>query len=365
MKIVYDLRIVEEHMHGMARYALELLRSMLKLGEDLQLGVLLSSPEHQKLLPDDERISIWVCSLSPYGPKSQAHLPRLLRRISPQLYHCPFFGPPVFYNGPMAITLHDLIHLRFPEDYGLKQKLYYRLVVGPAARKARAVFTVSQHSKKDLVELLGLDPGRVHVTYNGVSPEFLPLEPAVIEALRSELGLPNRYILGVGNKKPHKNLAGLVEAHARLKAERDLVPDLILVGVKQADLPGVQPGGQVRCIPHLGDRELPLYYAAAEMVVQPSFYEGFGLPALEGLASGAPVIVSDRASLPEVVGDSGLISGPGPDALCQAMARLLDDDALRRRLAKAGPARAARFTWEAAALKTLEVYRAICGPDEA
>jgi glycosyltransferase involved in cell wall biosynthesis len=359
MKIVYDLRIVQDHMHGMARYALELLQAMLKLGEDLQVGVLLPDAGQQELLPGDERISVWVCGLAPYGPQSQIQIPRLLKQIGPDIYHCPFFGPPVFYNGPMAITLHDLIHMIFPQDYGLKQKLYYRYVVGPAVRKAKAVFTVSQHSKNDLVEMLGVAAGRVHVTYNGVGPEFSPLDQQEQQKARTKLDLPQSYILGVGNNKPHKNLSNLIKAHALLKNGHTQVPELILVGVSSDDLSGMELTPDVRCISHLKDDELPLYYGAAQMVVMPSLYEGFGLPALEGMASGAPVIVSDRASLPEVVGDSGLICAPDFESLARSMAELMQDENLRQKLAQSGPVRAAQFTWEAAARKTLEVYRQI------
>ena len=365
MKIVYDLRIVEDHMHGMARYALELLRALLARGGDLELGVLLSHADRQELLPDDERLTTWVCSLAPYGPQSQIQLPRLLNHIEPDLYHCPFFGPPVFYNRPMVITLHDLIHVKFPRDYGLKQKLYYRYVVGPAARKARTVFTVSEHSKKDLVRYLGLDPARVQVTYNGAGADFKPLEPGQKEQIKQKYNLPGGYILGVGNKKPHKNLAGLVRAHALLLEQNPQAPELVLVGVGSEDIDAAAPGPRVRCIPHLKDHEMPLYYGASHMVVEPSFYEGFGLPALEAMASGVPVIVSDRASLPEVVGDAGIVSAPEPEALCSAMAGLLADDELRLKLCAAGPKRAAGFTWEAAARKTLETYRRICKAEEA
>jgi glycosyltransferase involved in cell wall biosynthesis len=358
MKVVYDLRILEPKMHGMARYALELLGAMLALDKDMRIGALIPGPEVIPNLPGDERLTLWQCALPPYGPKSQFALPKLLAKLEPDIYHCPFFGPPVGYDGPMLITLHDLIHVKFARDYGLRQKLYYRYVVGPAARKARRVFTVSQQSKKDLVELLGVTPKKVVVTYNGVAPGFKPLDPQARPAVRRELGLPPAYILGVGNPKPHKNLAALIKAHGILREAgpgRE-IPSLVLVGVKRGDLPG---DAQVHFLSHLDDQGLIKAYGAAEMVVVPSLYEGFGLPALEAMACAAPVIVSDRASLPEVVGKAGLVSDPSPPALAAAMGSMLADKELRTRLTRAGLKQAARFSWERVARETLDTYREV------
>ena len=218
MKLVYDLRILEPKMHGMARYALELLIAMLEQGGDMRVTALVPDQEAALRLPPDQRLQARICELAPYSPKSQLALPRLLAGLKPDIYHCPFFGPPRFYKGPMLITLHDLIHLKFPRHYGLKQRLYYRLVVGPAARSADRVFTVSRHSKQDLVKMLGVEPDKVVVTYNGVSPGFKPQDEAAKAAAQKELGLPGPYILGLGNPKPHKNLAALVKAHEMLCA---------------------------------------------------------------------------------------------------------------------------------------------------
>ncbi len=361
MRIIYDLRTLEPRMHGMARYGLELLRAMLDQGgEDMGFGVLVRDRQAASLLPQDPRVLAMVCNFAPYGLLSQIMLPKVLSQFRAQMYHCTFYAPPVRHGGRTLITIHDLIHLRFPQDHGLKHRLFYRQVVGPAARKAAAVFTVSQHSKRDIVELLGVEPRRVVLTPNGAGPAFQPLEPDQRAEAAAGLGLPESFILGVGNPKPHKNLAALVQAWQLLQARAgDSLPPLVLVGVKPGELGGLQPGPKLHLLPHLDDAGLAAAYGLATAVVIPSRYEGFGLPALEALACGAPLIASDRASLPEVVGRAGLLCPPEPQALAQALEGLLADPARRAALAQAGPAQAARFSWADSARTTLKTCRRV------
>ena len=361
MRIIYDLRTLEPRMHGMARYGLELLRAMLDQGgEDLGFGVLVRDRQAAGLLPNDPRVLAMVCNFAPYGLLSQLLLPKVLGQFQAQMYHCTFYAPPVRFGGRTLVTIHDLIHLRFPEHHGLKHRLFYRWVTGPAARKAAAVFTVSQHSKRDIVELLGVEPRRVVVTPNGVGPAFRPLAQDGRAAAAAELGLPAGFILGVGNPKPHKNLAALVQAHRLLLARMgSSLPPLVLVGIKPGELGGLQSGPGLHLLPHLDDVGLAAAYGLATAVVIPSLYEGFGLPALEALACGAPLIASDRASLPEVVGRAGVLCPPEPEALAQALEGLLNDPARRAALAQAGPAQAARFSWSEAARATLKTYRRV------
>jgi glycosyltransferase involved in cell wall biosynthesis len=357
VNLIFDMRILTGRMHGMARYGLELLQALLNADEELAVGVLLRKPADAQFLPPNKRVLAIACGVKPYGIHAQFRLPNILNRMRPELYHCPHYAAPGYWLGPMAVTIHDLIHLRFPKDHGYRHRMFYRWVVGPAARRAGAVFTVSQHSKKDIVQLLKVDPDRVVVTPNGVGPAFKPLDEDQRKAAPSELGLPERYILGVGNAKPHKNLAALVQAHRLLKAQDPETPALVLVGLDKPKQAGVKKGDDVVLKTHLDDADLAKAYAASSAVCIPSLYEGFGLPALEALACGAPLVSSNCASLPEVVGQAGLLAGPGPEPLAQALARLLGDGELRAGFREAGPKQAQRFTWSQTARKTLGVYR--------
>ncbi len=358
LKLIYDLRLLTGQMHGMARYALELLRALLDQDPELQVGALVRKPEHAAMLPADKRVLAMACNLAPYGVASQLNLPKLLDGLRPEVYHCPFYAPPARFKGPMVFTVHDLIHLRFPADHGLKHRLFYLWVVSPAAKRAQVVFTPSQHSKKDLVELMGVPEEKIVVTPNAAGQAFRP-PPA---PAAPPPGLPESYVLGVGNPKPHKNLGALVEAHRRLRAKPPAgvaVPPLVVVGAGPGAADWARPSDQLVLIPTLDDAALAQAYGAARAVVVPSLYEGFGLPALEAMACGAPVVAADRASLPEVVGEAGLLSGPDADSLAQAMGRVLAEPELAQRLREAGLRRAARFSWAETARTTLKVYRRV------
>jgi glycosyltransferase involved in cell wall biosynthesis len=358
LKLIYDLRILDGPMHGMARYALELLNAMLAQDEarDLAVGALVRLPGHGELLPNDPRVLAIACKLKPYSLSSQLSLPKLLDGLEPEIYHCPFYAAPFRFRGPMVITIHDLIHLKFPRDHGVKHRLFYSQVVAPAVRRAQAVLTVSQASKADLIKLMWVNKDKIVVTPNAAGAAFRPPEgePAPPQ------GWPQRYLLTVGNPKPHKNLGAAVAAHALLKANPPTgveVPPLAVVGVKKGQASWARPSDDLFLAPFMDDDELAAAYGAASAVVVPSLYEGFGLPALEALACGAPLVCSDQASLPEVVGDAGLLCEPTPEALARELGKVLADDELRKRLSLAGPKRAARFSWAKTAKATLEVYR--------
>lgn len=358
MKLIYDLRLLTGQMHGMARYALELLNAMLAEEPQLQVGALVRRPDDAALLPNDPRVLAVACKLAPYSVMSQLSLPRLLDGLRPEVYHCPFYAPPARFNGPMVFTVHDLIHLRFPKDHGLRHRLFYLWFVAPAAKRAQFVFTPSEHSKKDLIELMGVPEDKIVLTPNAAGPAFKPAKGPVTPPE----GFPARYILGVGNLKPHKNLGALVQAHASLSGAPPPgveVPPLVIVGVKAGAADWAKPGERLILVPSLDDASLARAYQAAAMVAMPSQYEGFGLPALEAMACGAPVLAAKRASLPEVVGEAGLLTEPDAEALAAGLSRVLAEPGLAARLKEAGPKQARRFSWQKTAQTTLRIYRRV------
>lgn len=356
MKVLIDLRMVRGPLHGIARYALELARRMPALEPAWRFIGL--APKAG--LPDDlgaltPRIPLVRASSEFLSPLEQATLTADLVRARADLVHATSFSLPALWPGKLVATIHDANHLALPESSSMSRTAYYRLVVGPRARKAEALITVSEFSRAELSLHLGLPPERLQVIYNGVDPSFHVPPSAELDEFRARRGLPARYFAAIGNQKAFKNLQVLLPIAEGLPA-----PLVLLAGRGAKRTLGFNDA-TLELSP-LPDDELVRFYAAALAVLIPSRYEGFGLPAVEALACGAPVIASSAGAHPEVLGATGLLVPPGnPLAWREACQRISRDEVLRKRLQRDGPERAARFSWDDCAKQTLQVYRRALG----
>ncbi|GAB4423732.1 MAG: glycosyltransferase family 1 protein [Anaerolineae bacterium] len=280
------------------------------------------------------------------------------------LFHAAdFFLPPTRPATRTLVTVHDLSFVRYPDSTmpGMSRQL--NNWVPRSVARADHVIAVSQATANDLTELYGTAPGKISVLHHGVSPEFRPVtDAAQQQAVRQKYGLGERpFILSLGTIQPRKNYRRLVQAFAQLKADATLV---IIGGAgwnSQAVFDEVARLGLTERVIFPGfaaDADLPALYSAATLFVYPSLYEGFGLPALEAMACGTPVVASGTSALPEVVGEAGLLVEPTDvAALAHALNTLLHDDEQRRRLSAAGLARAASFTWPGMAARLVQVYQ--------
>jgi glycosyltransferase involved in cell wall biosynthesis len=293
-------------------------------------------------------------------------MPRAARRDRLDLLHVTYALAP-WVPCPAVVTVHDISYRTHPETFSARDRLLLSLAVPLAMRRAARVITVSEAARRDIVRHYGLPAAKVVAIHNGVEERFRPVaDPAALAAVRARYGLPERFILAVGNLQPRKNLGRLIEAFAALRAARDDDCRLVLVGQpfwRHAELGRVIAArglsDAVVATGYVPGEDLPAIYSAATVFAYPSLYEGFGLPPLEAMACGTPVVAGATSALPEVVGDAGLLVDPlDTGALAGALARLLDDAALRERLRQAGFARAARFRWREAARSTLGVYEA-------
>ena len=268
----------------------------------------------------------------------------------------------------MVVTVHDVAVLRFPELFRPWQRHYTRVVLPRVARRARAVIAVSTATKQDVVELLGVPEDRVTVIANGLTPGIRPVaaNSARAREVRARYALPERFILTVGSVEPRKNLRRLIEA-VRLVAERSDARDIALVhagptGWLAHDIPYVaraRVNGRVRFLGHVSTDDLAVLYSLARGSAYPSLWEGFGLPVLEAMACGCPVLTSRVSALPEVAGGAALLVEPtSVEEITDGLARLWTDDALRARLAGCGIERAKEFSWERSAAETVAVYDA-------
>jgi glycosyltransferase involved in cell wall biosynthesis len=296
----------------------------------------------------------------------QAVQPLLLRRLCPDVLHGLSYALPLAHVGAMVVTVLDLSFLRFPEYFNRGNRIYLSAMTRLAVRRARRVIAISEFTRTEIVRLLGVSPERVAVVHCGVDERFRPVrDPAVLEAFRRERGLPERFILYLGTIEPRKNLERLLDAYARVR--RHLPHKLVLAGGRGWKAEGVYARiaaldleRDVLLPGYVPMEEQPLWYNGADVYVYPSLYEGFGLPPLEAMACGTPVVAARAASLPEVLGDAAVLVDPlSVDALSEALLRVASDADLRRTLGLAGVARAEHFTWTRTALQTLEVYRQV------
>lgn len=351
---------------GIGSYIQNLVSSLAKLRSEHDF-VLYLSPGDFQTIPEP---SGWIRKVGKYGKYSAGELLRFgreIRRERIDLFHEPHYTLPFGLQGKSAVTVHDLIHLKFPQYFSISQRAYAALVLRQAVRQAGAVIAVSHRTKEDLMERFGVPEDAVIVVHNGVKQAFKPLvDRSLVDAFRSGRSIQAPYVLYVGNVKPHKNIPTLLKAFAGL---RRTFGDTRLVFAGGSCL-GDQSlrllvetlglGNAISDLGQLTDSELLLAYNGAEMVVLPSYYEGFGFPALEAMACGTPVIASTGGALPEVVGDAGILCDPGESgAFAEAMISLLTDSQKRSILVQSGLQRAGRFSWEDSAANTLAVYNTV------
>jgi glycosyltransferase involved in cell wall biosynthesis len=301
----------------------------------------------------------------------QTVLPVLAVRDGVELLHCPLNVRPVLSRAPVVLTIHDLTFVRFPDRFHPLKQRYLANLTRFSARRARRILADSAATKRDVEETFGIPAARVDVVYPGVDEDFRPYDPAdatdraALDDFRKAHALPARYVFYQGTLEPRKNVDRLVEAYARA-VRRGLPHALVLAGGRgwgyDAIFAAVERLGlQDRVIfpGYVQRREQPLWYNAADVFVYPSQYEGFGLPALEAMACGVPVITSNTSSLPEVVGDTGITVDPTDvEALAEAMLSVLTDSGRAAEMRIAGRRRAGAFTWQGAATACVSAYRA-------
>ncbi len=371
MHVAIDGRLIGYGWGGIARYTFELCNALLDLEEFGPTDRLTLLTRRAGSLGvarrPNPRLRSGRLFTPPHHRLEQLSLPLEVARLRPNLLHSPDFIPPFRRSFRSVITVHDLGFLRFPEALTADSRRYYGRI-GKAVRSAERTIAVSQHTARDLIELVGAPADRIRVIYNGVGEAFRPLDDvASLSETRVRYGLDQPYVLSVGTLEPRKNLGTLLRAVKIVRERHNLL--LVLVGrrgwlfepifelIDQLTL-----GQHVRLLETVPDADLPAIYRAATAFATPSLYEGFGLSSLEALACGVPTVVADTSSLPELVGDAALLHPPTDHAgLAAALLRLLEDDALRATLRQRGLERAARFTWAETARQTLAVYREALG----
>jgi glycosyltransferase involved in cell wall biosynthesis len=356
LKIAIDVRKWRDF--GIGTYVRNLVRHLARLDHETTYLLFCNPADGSTLRDLAENFVPVVDGSARYGVREHLSIPLKLRRLGAQLLHAPHYVRPLLCTIPTVVTIHDCIHLLFPQYLPSRMAYRYaRFMMGNAIRHSAVVFTVSEASRADILRFYPwADPDKVTVVPNAIDAELLQDPgPEEMERVRERYQLHHRFVLFAGNVKPHKNLERLIRAVARVRARsghEDL--RLVLIGDdvsrysslrRTAEEAGMRQ--EVRFFGFVPHVTLAALYRMASVFAFPSLYEGFGLPPLEAMACGTPVVTSRISSLPEVVGDGALLVDPySEEDIANGIARLLDDPQLRQLQVERGLLRASSFSWE-------------------
>jgi glycosyltransferase involved in cell wall biosynthesis len=376
MKIAIDIRTVSSRRSGVGNYVLNLVQNLREVDRDSTyyflgmkknfplLGVDLIPPK--KLVtfvsPENHPLSdIWEHFL----------LPLRLAKEKVDVFHGPASLIPFVKKGyGICVTIHDLVAFLFPRTIPRRYGVYMRFLLRQAVKKADRIIAVSHHTQQDLVSILKVPPEKIAVIHEAPASIFRPLDRLTVQRrLKERYGLEGKYIYHVGNIEPRKNLIHLLEAFILVCREVDEPYRLVvsgqkgwLVGSLRRYYKAYPLRERIFFTGYVPEEDLPYLMNGAELFVFPSLYEGFGLPVLEAMSCGTPVITSNCSSLPEIVGTAAVLTDPADvRGLADRIIEVLSRPEERERLRQAGREQAARFTWTETARKTFEVYKAVAG----
>jgi glycosyltransferase involved in cell wall biosynthesis len=373
MKVAIDVRKWRDF--GIGTYVRNVVRHLARLDSETTY-FLLCMPGDEATLRDLAENFVPVVETSPgYGLREHVSIPRKLARLGADLLHSPHYVLPLLCRTPSVVTIHDCIHLLFPDYLPSRMAWHYaRFMIGSAVRRSAIVLTVSEASRRDILRFFPrADAERVLVVPNAIDSAILDDPgPEEMERVRERYQIRGRFLLYAGNIKPHKNIERLISAFGLLRKDpRHSDLKLLIIGdeiTRYASLRHrVEQAGvrqEVRFFGFVPDRTLAALYRLASVFVFPSLYEGFGLPPLEAMACGTPVVTSRLSSLPEVVGDAATLVDPYSDAdIARGIDEVLTDHELRASLVARGRAQARRFSWERSARAVHAAYlRAVGAP---
>jgi glycosyltransferase involved in cell wall biosynthesis len=384
MRVFLDVPPLLQPSGGIVRYGKELAQALALLTPDITVQMAADFTSERKVGP----VAFWQSKLARRACRLQvalthwASLPEDRFFAGSDIFHATDHLLPHFSRLRSVFTLHDLSFLHFPRTHTALNRWYLTLMMPHFLKKADRIIAVSEATKKDAVRFCGVKEETVRVIHEGVSASFQPASAQAIIECRRKYRLPERFILFVGTIEPRKNLEALLDAHELLKRRscQGLEPEgvtnrhrtsppermaLVIAGPKgwlgsdcTRRLGDLQRQGDVTLLGLVDDDDLPALYSTAELFAYPSLYEGFGLPPLEAMACGTPVVCSRTSSLPEVVGDAALVVPPSDEeALASAIWEVLLNQELRQQMREQGLRQAALFSWDKAARETLSVYR--------
>ena len=367
MRIAIDARKMRDY--GIGTYVRNLLRYLARLDKTTEYVLFCRADDCTTIEESGENFRAVPELARQYSIKEQLRIPMDLRREGIDLFHAPHYVLPALIPCKAVVTIHDCIHLRFPQY--LPSRLgyaYARTSMWIATHRSTRVLTVSEASKRDILKYFRVPEGKIDVIYNGIDERFGEIpSPDEVLRVRERYQLNDPFVLYAGNIKPHKNLERLIEAFHLLRRNGHDTVKLLIIGDEISKYATLRRAvhrhklhKHVRFFGFVSDQTLAALYRLADVFVFPSLYEGFGLPPLEAMASGTPVITSNVSSLPEVVGDAALLIDPyEPAAIAQAMHRVLTEPSLREDLRRRGLQRVKEFSWDRSIRRVHEIYQEV------
>jgi glycosyltransferase involved in cell wall biosynthesis len=354
------------HDFGIGTYIRNLLRHLARIDHDTEFVLLCRGEDREALGSLGENFRAVTETAGNYTIAEQIKLPLALRREHVALFHAPHYVLPPLVQCRSVVTIHDCIHLMFPQYLANRFALAYaRTSIAMASKRATRVLTVSESSKRDILRFVDVPAEKIDVIYNAYDERFA-IEPKEEDVVRvsERYQLRDEFVLYAGNVKPHKNLTRLIEAFHIVRNRGLDHLKLILIGDEISKYAALrravhqhQLHKYVRFLGYVTEETLAVMYRLAGVFVFPSLYEGFGLPPLEAMASGTPVVTSNVSSLPEVAGDAALLVDPyDPTAIADGIHKVLTDEGTRRSLRQKGVARAQQFSWEESVRRVRQIY---------
>ena len=367
MRVAIDVRKIDDF--GVGTYVRNLLHWLARLDQETEYLLVCRRSDCERLVALGPNFRPLPNRSKNYSIAEQLTVPLGLMGNGVDLFHAPHYVLPALTPCRAIVTIHDCIHLMFPEYLpGRIAHLYARIAFWIATQRSSRVLTVSEASRRDILKYCPMPPNKVEVIYNAIDDRFNETpDVEQLASVRERYQLHDRFLLYSGNVKPHKNLERLIDAFARLRRRESDDIKLLISGSEISRYATLRRAvhrynlhKHVRFLGFLSTDTLAALYHLADAFVFPSLYEGFGLPPLEAMASGTPVLTSNLSSLPEVVGDAALLVDPyDPESITDGMQQILSDTALRERLIRQGRIRASEFSWESSVRRVLATYREV------
>jgi glycosyltransferase involved in cell wall biosynthesis len=352
------------HPTGVERYAAELIKNFARMDSENEYVLYFRTKPQQWFYDLPKNFSIKVMPFPKYWTQIRISWEMFLHPVD--VLFIPASALPIYHPKNSVATVHDVAWRMFPGAFTKVMRRYLEWSTSMAVRSAAKIIAVSEATKVDLKKFYGIEPEKVAVTHLGLNPNFRPMTYEEVQPVLDKYGLVYRkYVLFLGTMQPRKNIIRLVDAYTKLKIENHIEEKLAIFGGKGwlwepilEKITTAGKDGSVKYFNYADEKDLPYLYAGASLLTLPALYEGFGLPPLEAMASGVPVVVSNISSLPEVVGEAGRLVDPNSvDSIASGLLEVLTNSSLREDMIKKGIDISKNFTWEQTARKTLDVFK--------